>query len=305
MLLLTESCDFGLDRWDIAGELATNDSFGINKTKGLGIPSADQRLKNKLVRSFRAIDNSDEKRDFRLSFWIKIDGNIAENSEFISIISQKENCGAMIGINIFGHLYATTLNTIDVPGNIYTKDNLYHPNLMDGNYHYVEIYAKYDADWTGTVKIFVDNTLYISQDGMNLSDDFCWSRPDTISLGNLIGADVYLDDIILWDDLGSDYVGYRGSTILNSKKLIDNSEELYGIKNKLFDTDTLGSMGSLISMTVVATEAKEATIKPVSIVNGVKSENKEIDLLSTKNAHLTMFVEGGKENVKVGIERIS
>lgn len=305
MLLLTESCDFGLDRWDIIGNITSNDSFGINKTKGMRIDSDSSILKNKATRAFRTIDNADEKRDFRLSFWIKIDGKIVEDSEFISIISQKQDCGAMIGLNALGHLYATTLFASDVPGEVYTKDNPSHPNLMDGNYHYVEIYAKYDADWTGAVKIFVDNFLYIAQEGMNLTDGFCWSRPDTITFGNLIGADIYLDDIILWDDLGSDYIGYRGSTVLNSKKIVENSEEIYGIKDKLFDTDTINSMGSLISMTVASTEASEATVKPVFIVDGQKTEGKEKDLLSTKDVYFTMFVEGGKENVKVGVERIS
>lgn len=305
MLLLTESCDFGLDRWVVFGNITTDESFGINKTKGIFIPSEILILKNKIRRSFRTIENSDEKRDFRLSFWIKIDGKITEESEFISIISQRQQCGAMIGINNLGHLYAKTMFAIDVPGYMYTKDNMSHPNLMDGNYHYVEIYAKYDADWTGAVKIFVDNALYINQVGMNLTDDFGWTRPDTITFGNLIGADLYLDDIILWDDLGSDYIGYRGSTVLNSKKIIETSEELYGIKDKLFDINTVDSMGSLISMTVASTEAKDATVKPISIVNGQKTEGKEKDLLSTKDVYFTMFVEGGKENVKVGVERIS
>lgn len=305
MLLLTESCDFGLDRWTTIGNVKAEDHFGLNNTKGIVIESDDSILKNKIERSFRTMDNVDERRDFRLSFWIKVEGNITEKCEFVSITSQKQNCGAMIGMNTLGQLYSTTMYAIDIPASAYTKNNFSQSNLADGNYHYVEIYAKYDADWTGVVKIFVDNILYVSETGINLSDDYCWSRPDTISFGNLIGANLYLDDIIVWDDLGSDYIGYRGSTVLNSRKLIESSEELYGINNKLFDADTLNSMGSMISITVASTEGKEATIKPISVVNGQKSEGKEKDLLSTKDVYFTMFVEGNKENVKIGVERVS
>lgn len=304
MLLLTESCDFGLSRWSINGNVSVNDGYGINQSKGIMIEHAGNILQNKITRQFRAIDNLDEKRDFRLSFWIKIDGKITENSEFISVKSLRHDCGAMIGIDTNGRLYATNLYAADIPGYNYTKDNPAHPNLMNSQYHYVEIYAKYDADWTGCVRIYVNNMLYINQEGINLLEDFCWSRPDTITFGNLIDANLYLDDIILWDDLGNECIGYRGSSILSSQTIVTN-DELYGIKTKLFDVDNSGSLGSMITMSVTATEAKEAVVKPVQICDGQKTEGKEKAIFTVNETHLSMAVSGNKTDVKVGIERVS
>lgn len=302
MLLLTESCDFGLNRWNVNGNVSVNDRIGIYQSKGILIEPSFSILQNTISRQFRAIDNRDEKRDFRLSFWIRIDGKISEDTEFISVKSAKQNCGAMIGIKPNGHLYATNLYATDVPGYVYTKDNAAHPNLADGNYHYVEIYAKYDADWTGCVRIYIDNVIYINQEGMNLLDDFCWSRPDTITFGNLVEANLYLDDIILWDDLGHDYSGYRGSCVINTKTVATN-EELYGIGTKTFNVDNSDSLGSVFTMSVIATEAKQATVKPIQIHSGQKTEGPEKTVFTTNETLLFMFVAGGKSDVKLGIER--
>lgn len=304
MLLLTESCDFDLSRWNVNGEVSLVDGIGINQKSGILIPSSNSILKNRMSKQFRAVNNDDEKRDFRLSFWFKVNGQIAESSEFISIKSVKQNCGAMIGINKLGQLYATNLYAPDIPGYHYTKDNDANLRLNNGKYHYVEIYAKYDADWTGCIKIFVNNVLYLHQEGMNLLEDYCWSRPDSITFGNLIGTDLHLDDIILWDDLGSDYIGMKGSTILSSKQLLETSEELYGTGTKTFDINNQNSLGSMVTMAVSATEAQEATIKSITVCNGTKTEGKEYPIFTTNDTSVSIFA-AGKENMKVGIERVS
>lgn len=217
-LLFLESCEVGFQRWTTEGSLdwyfgdrnILNKCFIIHDgAAGTGMTS--EKFKNRITRQFRDILEHCEQRRFRLSFWMKTNRQLTENSEFISIFSKKENQGGMIGIDKTGRFYAGYLCEDNTWQGKYTKINTNQPSVTDGKYHFIELDIVWDNSESAHIMISVDNKIYVRKLGINVHDQtYCWSRPDSITFGNLIGADLFLDDIIMWDDTGKDYIGPKG-----------------------------------------------------------------------------------------------
>lgn len=210
-LLFLESCEAEYSRWNTEGGIAISSSDGLVCQKAFVIYDATSNFQNKIERQFRDTPEYVNQRRFRLSFWIKTNRSSTKDSEFISVISKKENQGGIIGIDKNGRFYAGYLTTANEWQGKYVKPNVDQPSVTDGKYHFVELNISWDNSDAAHIIINVDNKNYINKLGVNVFDtQYCWSRPDTIIFGNLTGTDLFLDDIIMWDDTGNEYVGPKG-----------------------------------------------------------------------------------------------
>lgn len=119
-----------------------------------------------------------------------------------------------IGLNSSG--FIVVMRGEDATSNARTACGIGAIAVNDANWHYVEVEVTFSA--TGSVKVWVDGTLDINSTSID-TDDFNAARGisncTTIGLGmgkNDATASefVYYDDVVVWDDSGSDFTGASG-----------------------------------------------------------------------------------------------
>lgn len=302
-LLLTESCDIGLFRWSVNGLVSTTDNGGVGKFGSFIINSAISNFDNKITQQFRELTNPDNIRSIRLSFWMKANGQLDSDSNFILLESVKDKCGVALGVNNKGQFYSGYLTESSIWQGKFAEENIAQPNIIDGHYHYVEIDGLWDNNNTSYVRIYVDNFLHINYSANNTKEGKCWAHADKITFGNLKGVDLQIDDIIVWDDLGSSYTGYKGSTKLKTTKAL--SVEEYAKKNvkKTFNIENNGSvLGGIITARANSEEGKSSSLEIFANIANKEQKSKEYTFVSDAPQTIKMVVDtSGEDSSKIAI----
>lgn len=306
-LLFLESCEVGFSRWITEGSMDHLSYDGLIDKKSFIIHDGTERFQNKIIKQFRDVTEHHEQRKFRLSFWMKTNRKLTKDSEFVSVFSKKENQGGMIGLDKSGRFYIGYLCQDNLWQGKYLDSNVDQPSVTDGKYHYVEFDIVWDNSPAAHIMVYVDNKLYLKRLGANLFDDrYCWSRPDSIMFGNLIGSDLFLDDIIMWDDIGTDYIGYKGpKRVQHSIPLGFQETQLSELKECLFETFIPNQARAGMVTAVVAENA--GSMSNVSLV--FKTESSKIkgsthQIMKETDEALTFVI--GPQNVSrtwIGIEK--
>lgn len=311
-LLLLEGCDVGFDRWLKTGNLIHSELDGLdNQRPAFIFPSAKQKFENKIVNRFKPETDAMTivgQRKFRLSFWIRIDGNLTENTEFITLSSSSENMGGSIGLNTDGRFYVGHLTENSEWKDIWAKCDDSQPSILDNKTHFVEFDIHWDT-WEGSpVIIWVDGIKYCDKRGRNtLSDTRVWSAPNIIEIGNLIGCNLILDDIILWDDSGN-YLGPKGPKKINTS--IPKDFHKYADRNvhmgeNLFETHVSSTTrAGIVSMVLSHDPGKFSVVCPVVKISNDYIRGAPINLMSDSNHTLKMVLDQvNVSNIWVGIEK--
>lgn len=296
-LLLTESCDIGLFRWSVNGLVSTTDNGGVGKFGSFIINSSDSDFDNNIIQQFRELTNPDNIRSVRLSFWMKANGKLNSDSNFILIESIKEKCGVALGINKNGQFYSGYLTENSVWQGKFAEENIAQPNIVDDHYHYVEIEGLWDNNNTSYVRIYVDNFLHINYSANNTKEGKCWPHPDKITFGNLNGVDLQLDDIIVWDDLGFSYTGYKGSTKLKTTKALSVEEYAKKGVKKSFNIENNGSvLGGVITARANSEEGKTSSLEIYANIANKEQTSKEYTFVSDAPQVIKMTVNTSNED---------
>lgn len=306
-LLLTESCDIGLLRWNVNGSVSSIDNGGVGKSGSFAIESSYKEFQNNIAQQFRDIDRYDNSRSVRISFWFKSENMLIDDSNFLKIESAREKCGAVLGINKNGQLYSGYLTKDSIWQGKFAEENISQPNILDNHYHYIEIEGLWQDDNTSYVRIYVDNVLYINFAGNNSKDGICWSRPDRITFGNLNGANLQIDDIIVWDDLGLSYNGYKGSTRLKTTKAISVEEYIKKSASKTYNINSATSpVGAMLTMLANSEEGKSSSVSIYTKVGSKEQISKEYSFVSTAPQTIKIPVDTSGEDASkftVGFKR--
>lgn len=306
-LLLTESCDIGLFRWSVNGLVSSTENGGAGKFGSFVIDSSENNFDNYISQQFREPSSPDNIRSVRLSFWIKATGEVNEDSNFIKIDSVRQNVGAILGINKKGQFYSGYITKNSEWQGKVAEENISQPNVADGYYHYVEVDALWDNSSTSYIRIYVDNALYINIYTNTSYESACWDHPSRITFGNLNGASLEIDDIVVWDDLGSSYIGYKGSTKLRTTKAISVEEYTKKNANKSFNIENNGSViGGMLTARVNSEEGKSSSVEIYAKIGNNEQTSKEHTVLSSTPKTIKLPIDTANEDTSkftVGYKR--
>ena len=305
-LLFLESCEVDFLRWKAEGAMSCVQG-GVLGGNAFVIPSAEQRFTNSILKQFRGPNEYIDQRKFRLSFWIKVDVTPTKDSEFISVMSKKENQGGMIGIDTDGKLYAGYLSVAGEWNGKYVESSKDSLTLADGKYHFVEINISWDSTATAYVSISVDGVSRIENIGHNVfAPEHCWSRPDTIQFGNLIGSNLCLDDIIMWDDTGDEYIGAKGPKLISYSEptsFVPTNVDAY--KKYLYDTYISNQTNAGV-LTVIATEEPGSVSKLAALYESTTKSLRSDSVDIAMGTDTTISVFTGSETsdpIRIGFQR--
>lgn len=306
-LLFLESCESPHNRWLIEGNILHSENEGLIQKKAFVLADGESKFTNKITHQFRETEEFYEQRKFRLSFWMKTNGNPKSDSEFISVVSKKEKQGGMIGLDKNGRFYVGYLCKEDEWQGKLVKSNLKQPSVTDGKVHFVEFDVVWDNLQTAHIIVYVDNKQYLQRLGVSVFDEqFCWSRPDTITFGNLIGCDLVIDDIIMWDDKGTEYVGPKGPKRILYSEPIGFEPTIVETKGQSLYETFIPSQSKTSLVTVVVSETA-GSMSDVSLV--FKNDEQEIQgpnfQVMSENDTVATLVIGAQEHAKswIGIEK--
>jgi hypothetical protein len=151
----------------------------------------------------------------RCAMWMKWGGTPGSDKPFIRWTNAAATQFGGVGIATTGVLKVYPWNTswasALATGTI---------NVCDGGWHYVESEC-YFADASGSLKVWVDGTLDINFSGDTLTTGTV--SQDRIYFGDGVG-NAYKDDILIWDDSGSDLTGNLGGKAYLMKVLRPTSD---------------------------------------------------------------------------------
>lgn len=211
----TSSADFTLRGWTL-----TNSGFiAVNST---GSPWGDNCLEftsrstgglPSMSKNFHATAGSGTTA--RMAFWIKTDAGFVP-SDFESAsghVVSVENSGSTNWIDATISNEGYLMFSITESARSSTKNYavLSRTPINDGNWHHVE-YELVISTTVGTAKLWVDGELQHSVTGRDTSDagtNMNNFTKVTLSANRLndTAQKVYLKDILVWDDLGTDFTG--------------------------------------------------------------------------------------------------
>jgi len=307
-LLLLEGCDIDFQRWTKTGSLTYSKTDGLYNQGAFVIPSSSQKFVNKISNKFNEDNIAVGQRKFRLSFWMTTKGTLSQNVEFITLQSSIENMGGSIGLNTEGRFYVGYLTDESQWKGIWAECGESQPSVLDGKTHFIEFDIHWDT-WTGSpVNIWVDGVKYCNKIGRNVpSEEKVWSRPDTITIGNLIGCDLILDDIILWNDVGN-YVGQQGPKKVQfsiPKDFHKYADKSVFTGEKLFETSVSPhTRAGIVTMILSHETGKVSLVRPVVKVGNEYMRGENILLMTDAEKTLKMHLDNvNMNNIWIGVEK--
>lgn len=205
-LLFADGLDSGLSKFAYTyGTVLWNPTAGIYGGGALEIPSnAGSSVNNAHIILFPYAYNNNYTSNptTHISFWLRSAATVTNATEaFFLYFEQTSFPGSFGQFSIYGDgkLSAFNWETFS-PGTFYRSVN--YPRLDDGNWHHIEIALRYGNAPVGYYRLAVDGELIITATGFdNVNDTNPPGFIDNISFRNFRGGTVYIDDIVIWNDL--------------------------------------------------------------------------------------------------------
>lgn len=219
-LLFSDGFDSGLTKWAIFNDVSFNPTGGIDGTVGAAyIPSNGTAYFNDAGVQFREPDSINETNpSIRLSFWFKSTGTPTANYGTLRLFGgyaippQGIEYEVWTAINTAGKFVINYFDDAFSGGVARVTSTT---NVADGNWHHIEIYYKLGNGTSGAYSLAIDGVV----EGINLAADTCISSTSPtvgftcfngLQFSNLVGADYYIDDLIIWDDYSESYNDFLG-----------------------------------------------------------------------------------------------
>jgi len=213
-LLHLDGCDNDTIKFDTSNTVSSNLTESvIGGGYSLFFPSAAADFINFARKKFRENSISTETYpQIRFSFWMKTSGNVTSASYIASIRQNGPSSTNVILLRIgtdgklsLSHLFAYSTPTYSAS----TTER-----VDDGNWHHIEIFIKSANDSNGSYVVYMDGEEDGIFNGDNIATTFNVPLPtyyDTLFFYNARGANLYIDDVFIWDDYTTDnWTGEKG-----------------------------------------------------------------------------------------------
>jgi len=148
----------------------------------------------------------------RCGFWIKTLDLEDTSDDYIFMIGHKPSSHDTVRIK--SNFPAGTLS-IDLTDE-FDFDNYSNKKVNDGLWHWIEIYAR-RSDTQDYVELWIDDSLEVSVDrGSGTDSDFQIPFTWVILYGHT--SDMLYDDLIVWNDEGSEFTGKQGPMMVHTDR---------------------------------------------------------------------------------------
>lgn len=159
----------------------------------------------------------------RCAFWLRIvNWNFTFSTNYQGLVRWVDRAGKYWPI-WFGANGAIIAGFFDDSTIVSTLASSSDCNLVDGHWHHIEMNLIADPS-AGTCQIWVDEKLLIDVSGdtsNSASGDCTTLNTMTIrcprSAGSTAGTDIEIDDIVIWNDTGTDFTGQLGFHRIEAK----------------------------------------------------------------------------------------
>lgn len=196
----------GFDSYGAAADLAVNGftnsgTISFSTTGGRwagGAPSISGAL-NTITKTIPAIDASTAK--IHAALWVKVADLPSTDVPFFRVGNSSSGTKGCLMVNAAGNLtiprYGDSLESPvwSTTGGI----------LSDLGWHHVEVEARW-ADSGGSIRVWIDGVLLINVSSVDTYSSGTPANSDTIVLVSGSSTIVHFDDVVVWDETGSDFV---------------------------------------------------------------------------------------------------